>query len=384
MAHPTENLPHKQRVIVQEKIIVDQKDIILTLKKSVHNLEEMFKKEQISNEEKQQVLIQQQNTITEQQSTVQEQDNIIRDQQISIVSQQKDLSISNQEIKVKTEQLLRINSEWENQTALLKNKIVDMKNELTEKDKKYEKLITEREEKFKAQTQKIKELEIVFEKSKSNESGLVPKNIVSEMEEEIKQFEKLVFEKDKEIKDLHEHLEGGNLDLKAELEIRDISIKDLENRISRLTGDTSIPTPAGERGNIILSKNSAIDGISGLIRSLKSTGMVFIPTIEYIEDLNLSDLKNTIRLKLATFIDVKNQKHIELFKKYNSLNNIEIKMYDQKDLWAINKDLEILLFAPIGDNNSIAGLIVQSDNQIDFFASLLNSSWTARCKSVRL
>ena len=46
MADPTENLPIKQRVLIQEKLLKDQKEIITSLKNSVQNLEELLKKEQ--------------------------------------------------------------------------------------------------------------------------------------------------------------------------------------------------------------------------------------------------------------------------------------------------------------------------------------------------
>ncbi|MHA1271667.1 MAG: hypothetical protein ACTSPY_17880 [Candidatus Helarchaeota archaeon] len=384
MADPTENLPIKQRVIIQEKLINDQKEFISSLKTSMQNLEELIKKEQSLNEEKQKIIAQQQDTISEQQSTITEQDSIIRDQQISIVSQQKDLSTLSQEIKEKTEQLLRINTEWENQASLLKNRIFDMKNELSEKEKKFENTIAEREEKIRELTNIIKNLEIELESIKTQQSGGISKSAIKEYEDKIKELEKTIFEKDKTIKDLEDQLAGGDLDLKTELEIKNIKIAELERRLQALSGEGMEAPPPGERSNIILTKTSAIESIKSLIGTLKSTGMIFVPTIDYLEEFDLDQLKSSVRLKIATYIDYTNQQHVDLFNKYNSMNNIEIKIYEAKDLWAINKDLEILLFAPIGENKSIAGLIVHSENQIDFFASLLNSSWTARCKQVRI
>jgi len=382
MADPTENLPIKQRVLIQEKLLKDQKEIITSLKSSVQNLEELLKKEQALNEEKQKIITQQQSTIAEQQSTITEQDSVIRDQQVSIISQQKELTSANQEINDKNEQLLRINTEWENQTSLLKNKIYDMKNEISEKEKKFESIINEREEKIKELTNKIRDLEIELGKVKSQTSDLISRSALDELKEKIKELEKIIFEKDKIIRDLEEKLADGDVNLKTELKIKEIKIAELEKRLQQYEGEKAEVIPAGDSGNIILTEASAIEGIKRLIEDLKSTGMIFIPTIDFIEELNLENLKSTIRIKLATFIDRTNSKHVELFNKYNSMNNIEIKLYPEKDLWAINKDLEILMFAPIGSNKSVSGLIVQSENQIDFFASLLNSSWTARCRPV--
>ncbi|MBD3227227.1 MAG: hypothetical protein GF329_03480 [Candidatus Lokiarchaeota archaeon] len=384
MADPTSDLPPKQRVLVQEKIIKDQKDILSNLKGSIKNLEELLKKEQNSNEEKQNIITQQQNTITEQQATITEQDSIIRDQQVSIVEQQKNLSNANEEINEKNSQLLRINSEWEDQTALLKKKIFNLKEEISSKEEKIENKIKERENKIKELTEKINNLTEELEKFKTEKFGLVSKDTITEMEEEIKQLEKENYEKDKTIKELQERVSTKDSDLRTELEIKNIKISELEKRIERISGEEDITRPPGERGNVILSRNGAIETMKNLIENLKSTAMIFIPTIDMIDNLNLNNIKKTARVKLATYVDPRNQKHIDLYNKYSSMGNLQIKSYEQKDLWAINKDLEVLMFAPIGNDNSIAGLTVQSENQIDFFASILNSSWTARSKSVNI
>ncbi len=360
MADPTENLPIKQRVLVQEKIIADQKEIISSLKSSVQNLEELLKKEQTLNEDKQKVIVQQQNTISEQQNTIKELDNIIREQQVSIVTQQKELAAAHQEIKEKNEQLLRINTEWESQTSLLKNKIFELQNEITEKEKKYHEIIEQREQKIKELTDKTKELEIELNRLKTQTSDLVSKSQLNELNEKIKELEKIIADKDATIIKLKEQTSGIDMNLKTELEIKEIKIAELEKRLKMLSESKEVAAPVGDQSNIILTRDAAIEGIKKLIGELKSTALIFIPTIDYIEELRLDDLKPTIRIKLATFIDRTNQKHIELFNKYSSLNNIEIKLYNAKDLWAINKDLEVLLFAPIGNDNSIAGLIVKT------------------------
>ncbi|TFF86131.1 MAG: hypothetical protein EU551_02470 [Promethearchaeota archaeon] len=384
MADPTTDLPPKQRVVIQEKIMNDLKGTISSLRESNKNLEELLKKNQSVIEENQKVIVQQQNTISEQQSTIKEQDEIIRDQQISIVSQQKDLSAANKELKEKTEHLLKINTEWEDQTSLLKNKIFEMKNELSEKEKKYDDMINEREETVKSLTEKINDLELQLEKAQVKTTDAAAQNALAEMEEEIKNLEKTLYEKDLKIKDLQGQAGEADIDLKTELELKDIKIADLEKRISFLTGEASVSVPAGEKGNIILSKEGALDGIKRLIGDLKSSGMIFIPLIDYIDKLDLDQVKSTIRLKIATHIDPTNQIHVDLFKKISTLSNIELKEYDKKDLWSINKDNEALLFAPVGEDGSSTGLIIKSGNHIDFFASLLNSSWTARCKTIRI
>ncbi|MHA1251544.1 MAG: hypothetical protein ACTSRP_16250, partial [Candidatus Helarchaeota archaeon] len=186
---------------------------------------------------------------------------------------------------------------------------------------------------------------------KTQTSDLVSKSQLNELNEKIKELEKIIADKDATIIKLKEQTSGIDMNLKTELEIKEIKIAELEKRLKMLSESKEVAAPVGDQSNIILTRDAAIEGIKKLIGELKSTALIFIPTIDYIEELRLDDLK-------------------------------EIKLYNAKDLWAINKDLEVLLFAPIGNDNSIAGLIVKTENQIEFFASLLNSSWTARCKPV--
>ena len=101
---------------------------------------------------------------------------------------------------------------------------------------------------------------------------------------------------------------------------------------------------------------------------------IITPTLTDLEELSLYEVKSSVNLKVSCFIDPKNAKHNDLVQEFESLDNISLRLHDNKDRWAISKDNDELFLAAVGKNGNLV-FYTQDPLQITMLNPLVTESW---------
>jgi hypothetical protein len=81
-------------------------------------------------------------------------------------------------------------------------------------------------------------------------------------------------------------------------------------------------------------------------------------------------------MKISSLIDPSLQEDAELLEEFESLDNISIRLYEQKDRFVIDRDGEELLFAIIGENENNNLVIHTRDSKHQrLLRSLVMEGW---------
>ena len=212
--------------------------------------------------------------------------------------------------------------------------------------------------------QNIKSLEASFnlkeEELKELDSSTVKKNLIEEKDEEIEEFQKkltiLTGELEKADEDL-EALEAENEKLRSSLASEsDVKIIDSTFR--------EIPKA------VILKK------IRDILEKAVHNVTIAVLDIKDLQDLHLYEVRSSVNVKIMCKIDPSLEDDAELLEELESLDNITIRFYEDRDRFLIDRDGEELLFSIVGEgeNNNLM-LYTKDAKHQRLLRSLVMEGW---------
>lgn len=184
------------------------------------------------------------------------------------------------------------------------------------------------------------------------------------------ELEETLKEKDAEITKLREEVKILNMDIK----MSDEEVSELSKKLEELSGSAS----SGGTQDILsnnINRDQIIDFmIEMLNRSLHNVNIT-TPSILDLAELQLYDVKGSVNVKASCYVDIGNAEHQELLQEFDALDNISIRNFDENDRWVCLKDSEEMFIAAIGEKDNNLAFFSEDSNHIKLFNSVIMESW---------
>jgi len=186
--------------------------------------------------------------------------------------------------------------------------------------------------------EKIKDLEknirTLNEKMNLLNSSTVNKDIIAEKEDELGECQKKV--------DI----------LKGELEKQEEDLDLLEAENEKLRNDlaSSSDPQIVDWTYVEIPKDSILKKIREILSKAVHNVTIAVPDIKDLQDLHLYEVRSSVNMKIMCYIDPSLEDDEQLLMEFESLDNITIRMYEEKDRFLIDRDGEELLFSIIGES----------------------------------
>ena len=188
--------------------------------------------------------------------------------------------------------------------------------------------------------EKIKDLEknirTLNEKMNLINSSTVDKDLIAEKEDELGECQKKV-----EI-------------LKGELEKQEEDLDLLEAENEKLRNDlaSSSDPQIVDWTYVEIPNDSILKKIREILSKAVHNVTIAVPDIKDLQDLHLYEVRSSVNMKIMCYIDPSLEDDEQLLMEFESLDNITIRMYEDKDRFLIDRDGEELLFAIIGEGEN--------------------------------
>ncbi len=212
--------------------------------------------------------------------------------------------------------------------------------------------------------QNIKTLEQSFnlkeEELKELSSSTVKKNLLEEKDEEIEEYQKKLTILTGELEKADEDLDA----LEAENE-------KLRNNLASVPDEAIIDSTFREIPKaVILKKMRAILG------NAVHNVTIAVLDINDLQDLHLYEVRAHVNVKIMCNIDPSLEDDAELLEELESLDNITIRLYQDRDRFLIDRDGEELLFSIVGEgeNNNLVIYTRDAKHQ-RLLRSLVMTGW---------
>lgn len=235
----------------------------------------------------------------------------------------------------------------------LKNKdelIVNLKNSLSLKDDQIKTIKSSMDLK----AEQVETLEYSL-KIKNVKIKTLEKSI-SLKEEQLKELasstveKNLLLEKDKKIENLQEKLKILNGELETadeDLEALEAENEKLRNNLASASGPKII-----DWTDIEISKADILKKMRDILNKALHNITIAVPDIKDLQELHLYEVRSSVNMKISCYIDPSLEEDAELLEEFGSLDNISIRLYEQKDRFVIDRDGEELCFVVIGRNEN--------------------------------
>lgn len=192
--------------------------------------------------------------------------------------------------------------------------------------------------------QKIKALETSInlkeEEVKELKSSTVKKDLLAEKDEEIEEYQKKL------------------TILKGELEKADEILEALEIENERLRKYLASKAEAKiiDSTFMVIPKSEILKKIREILGNAVHYVTIVVPDINDLQDLHLYEVRFSVNLKIMCNFDPSLEEDAKLLAELESLDNITIRLYEDRDRFLIDRDGEELLFSIVGsseDNNLV-------------------------------
>jgi chromosome segregation ATPase len=276
------------------------------------------------------------------------------DEKVSTIDQYK------QEINMLKQDINALNSEKSEILEQIEslNKAKDDSNaEINELNSQIEKLTNSLESK----NQNIKELE---QKVESKEQDI--EKIKVEFEKEI---EKLKIQHQQEIDKINQKFEEEKQKI---VEEKSSQQQTLENFMQ-----------INEKIQIITDHKKIIAQINQILEDAKVRLLLIIPRFDQLTELDLSKVNENVAINLSTSIDMSNKENKRLINQLYNNYNINIRDYEEEDLWALKKDGDSLFIAPKLENGDFFGIYTKDRNTVNLFSGIISDAHL-RAKKISL
>ncbi|MFX1278945.1 MAG: hypothetical protein ACFFA3_05970 [Promethearchaeota archaeon] len=180
-------------------------------------------------------------------------------------------------------------------------------------------------------------------------------------------------EKDDEILQLQKEIEILN----DELAKADEDLESLELENEKLREQSSIDTDKIiDFTKVNIPKSEILEKMREMLPNSISNVTIVVPDIEDLQELYLYEVRSSVSMNIACSINPGIDQHSELLQEFESLDNISIKNYEQRDRYGIVRDAEELLIAVKGrseDNHLV--FHTKDSKHIRLLNSLITESW---------
>lgn len=203
---------------------------------------------------------------------------------------------------------------------------------------------------------------------------------ISLKEEQLKELasstveKNLLIEKDKKIENLEEKLKILNGELEKadeDLEALETENEKLRNNLASVSGPKII-----DWTDIKITKTDILKKMRDILSKALHNITIAVPDIKDLQELHLYEVRSSVNMKISSLIDPSLQEDAELLEEFESLDNISIRLYEQKDRFVIDRDGEELLFAIIGENENNNLVIHTRDSKHQrLLRSLVMEGW---------
>ncbi|MFX0076723.1 MAG: hypothetical protein ACFE96_14865 [Candidatus Hermodarchaeota archaeon] len=212
--------------------------------------------------------------------------------------------------------------------------------------------------------QKIKALETSFslkeEELKDLSSSTVKKGLLEEKNEEIEECQKKLV------------LLTGELEKADEdLETLEIENEKLRNNLASESEVKIIDSTFRE-----IPKSDILKKIREILGNAVHNVTIAVLDINDLQDLHLYEVRSSVNMKIMCNIDPSLEEDAELLEELESLDNITIRLYEDRDRFLIDRDGEELLFSIVGngENNNLVIYTKDAKHQ-RLLRSLVMEGW---------
>ena len=212
--------------------------------------------------------------------------------------------------------------------------------------------------------QKISTLETSIslkeEELKELSSSTVKKNLIEEKDEEIEECQKKLVV-------LTGELEKADEDLEA-LEVEN---EKLRNNLATESDVKIIDSTFRE-----IPKAEILKKIREVLGSAVHNVTIAVLDINDLQDLHLYEVRSSVNMKIMCNIDPSLEEDAELLEELESLDNVTIRLYEDRDRFLIDRDGEELLFSIVGEgeNNNLV-LYTKDVKHQRLLRSLVMEGW---------
>jgi hypothetical protein len=212
--------------------------------------------------------------------------------------------------------------------------------------------------------EKIKDLEksirTINEKMNLLNSSTVDKDIIAEKEAEVEECQNKL-----------EIFKGEIEKQEEDLDALEVENEKLRNDLASASDPQIIDWTYVEiPKEIILKKIREI-----LSKAVKNV-TIGVPDIKDLQDLHLYEVRSSVNMKIHCYIDPSLEDDEQLLMEFESLDNITIRMYEEKDRFVIDRDGEELLFGIIGEGENHNLVIHTRDaKHMKMLRSLVMEGW---------
>ena len=217
---------------------------------------------------------------------------------------------------------------------------------------------------LKIKNEKIKTLEksisLKGEQLKELASSTVEKNLLIEKDGKIENFQE-------KLKILNGELEKADEDL----ETLETENEKLRNNLASVSGPKIV-----DWTDIEISKAEILKKMRDILNKALHNITIAVPDIKDLQELHLYEVRSSVNMKISCSIDPSLEDDAELLEEFESLDNISIRLYEQKDRFVVDRDSEELLFAIIGENDQNTLVILTRDSKHQrLLRSLVMEGW---------
>ena len=212
--------------------------------------------------------------------------------------------------------------------------------------------------------EKIKDLEknirTINEKLNLLNSSTVDKDLITEKDDELEEYQNKL-----------------NI-LKGELEKQEEDLDALEAENEKLRNDlaSSSDPQIIDWTYVEIPKESILKKIREIISKAVHNVTIAVPDIKDLQDLHLYEVRSSVNMKIMCYIDPSLEDDEQLLMEFESLDNITIRMYEDKDRFLIDRDGEELLLSIKGEseNNNLV-IHTKDEKHQRLLRSLVMEGW---------
>ena len=166
--------------------------------------------------------------------------------------------------------------------------------------------------------------------------------------------------------------------LKGELEKQEEDLDALEAENDKLRNDlaSSSDPQIIDWTHVEIPKETILKKIREILSKAVHNVTIAVPDIKDLQDLHLYEVRSHVNMKIQCYIDPSLENDEQLLMEFESLDNITIRLYEEKDRFLIDRDGAELLFAIIGEgeNNNLV-IHTKDANHQRLLRSLVMEGW---------
>ncbi|MBN1802305.1 MAG: hypothetical protein JW891_12410 [Candidatus Lokiarchaeota archaeon] len=128
----------------------------------------------------------------------------------------------------------------------------------------------------------------------------------------------------------------------------------------------------------VRSQEGMMAQINDSISRVKMRIQIICPTIEQIDLVALSQVKNHVNVRICTSFDINNLTHQQMMNQIRQHSNFTLRFYPRENIWSVNKDFEEVVVCVVSKSEfgvQIAGMGSVLEEHVKLFATMLEDVW---------